>query len=298
MARKLLTIDNSKIIHPLIRATLGEEGLEFHSAYEGEAGLAAAASLRPDVILLDVDMPQLNGFEVCDRLKSNPATQNIPVIFITAARSTDEKIKGLDKGAVDYVTKPFEPSELLARVRAALRIKHLVDLLEHIAMVDAVTGLRNRAYVDHRLTREREQPADHGRSHLFVIGKLLDWRRINEVHGRLACDELLRKIGGLLRQESGGDDVACRYAEDEFVIILSDSEPTRAAAVAERLRQGLSQLGAAFGGSVIEIAGSFDVAASTPGESPLSTLQRASCEAGCTKPHDAPSPVGGRVAAA
>src|SRR6185369_4418008 len=99
-------------------------------------------------------MPDMDGFEVCRRLKAQPATMNIPIVFLTGAGSTDEKIRGLNLGAVDYVTKPFEPAELRARVRASLRTKYLLDLLTQKAMIDGLTGLWNRKYFDQRLESE------------------------------------------------------------------------------------------------------------------------------------------------
>ena len=110
-----------------------------------------ARALRPDLILLDVDMPDLSGFAVCRALKSDPATSGIPVIFLTGTTETVAKVQGFDLGAIDYVTKPFDPAELRARVRAALRTKRYVELLAWRAEIDALTGLHNRAHMDRRL---------------------------------------------------------------------------------------------------------------------------------------------------
>ena len=122
MIQRVLIVDDTKNIHALVKARLNGEPVELHSCFSSADGLAMAGTLLPDLILLDVDMPDMDGFEVCRRLKGHPATMNIPVVFLTGAGSTDEKIRGLELGAVDYVTKPFEPAELRARVRAALRI--------------------------------------------------------------------------------------------------------------------------------------------------------------------------------
>src|SRR6266478_4662977 len=106
--QKVLLIDDCPSIHGLVRARLRGEEIELHSAFDGEAGLQQAEILAPDLVLLDVEMPAPNGFEVCRRLKDNARTMGIPIIFLTGATSTDEKIRGLDLGAVDYVTKPFD----------------------------------------------------------------------------------------------------------------------------------------------------------------------------------------------
>ena len=129
MAQTVLIVDDSAPLHALVKVHLGDDAVLIHSAYDGSTALIAAASLRPDLILLDVDMPDMNGFEVCRCLKANAATADIPVIFLAAGTSADEKVCGLNLQAVDYITKPFDPAELCARVRSALRTKRLLDLL-------------------------------------------------------------------------------------------------------------------------------------------------------------------------
>jgi DNA-binding response OmpR family regulator len=129
MSHKILIIDDSIPQHKLIKGVLAEQSVEFASAYSGKAGLALAMSSLPDLILLDVAMFDISGFEVCRMLKFNAATCDIPVIFLTASAAIDEKIYGFELDAVDYVTKPFDPAELRARVRVALRTKRLLDVL-------------------------------------------------------------------------------------------------------------------------------------------------------------------------
>jgi putative two-component system response regulator len=143
MARAILLADDSIPLHRLVKHQLAADQITVHSAYDGESALAMAASHRPDLILLDVDLPQLDGFEACRRLGTNPATTNIPIIFLTADSITADKVKGLELGAIDYITKPFRPEELRARIRAALRCKHDLDTA---TMIDGLTGLWNSAY--------------------------------------------------------------------------------------------------------------------------------------------------------
>lgn len=127
--QKLLIVDDSPDVHELIRIWLANKPLEFFSCDTGEECLALAPELRPDVVLLDVELPGLDGFEVCRRLKANAATSEISIIFLTGASSTEEKLRGLELGAIDYITKPFDPAELRARVRAALNTRRLTGLL-------------------------------------------------------------------------------------------------------------------------------------------------------------------------
>ncbi|HET6247981.1 MAG TPA: EAL domain-containing protein [Tepidisphaeraceae bacterium] len=134
-AQKLLIIDDSPEIHELVAVWLMGEPVEFVSCFTGEQGLTAAAAQRADLVLLDVDLGGVDGFEVCRQLKANPATADIPIVFLTGASSTEEKLRGLELGAIDYVTKPFDPAELRARVRSSLNTKQLLDLLAQKALV-------------------------------------------------------------------------------------------------------------------------------------------------------------------
>ena len=149
MKNSILIVDDSPNLHKLIRAYLEEETIAIHSAYNGSDGITAAAKLRPDLILLDLDMPILDGFEVCRRLKANPLTQSLPIIFLTVDVSADKQDQRghLDLGANDYMTKlASSPEELrTAAFERRLRVKPLLD---DIAMVDGLTKLWNRTYLD------------------------------------------------------------------------------------------------------------------------------------------------------
>jgi DNA-binding response OmpR family regulator len=144
----LLIIDDAPDVHALIRARLSEDCYEIRSAYDAEAGAALARSLKPDVILLDIDLPGDDGFAACQQLKEDPITRRIPVIFLTASKGLEYKVQGLELGAVDFVTKPFEPDELRARVRASLRTKYMIDELAKARVShflrDAMTPLTAR----------------------------------------------------------------------------------------------------------------------------------------------------------
>lgn len=134
-SQKLLIIDDSPDIQDLVVAWLTGEPIEIFASLTGEEGLAVAVRVRPDLVLLDVDLPGFDGFEVCRRFKANPATADIPIVFLTGASSTEEKLRGLELGAVDYITKPFDPAELRARVRSSLNSKRLMDLLAQKALI-------------------------------------------------------------------------------------------------------------------------------------------------------------------
>jgi two-component system cell cycle response regulator len=130
MLSKVLIVDDAAPIHALLRVHLEGEPIELQSAYYGESALRMIAESQPDLVLLDIDMRRgIDGFEVCRRLREDPVTMHTPVIFLTGSSETEQKVCGLELGATDYITKPFHPAELRARVRAALRVKSRIDLL-------------------------------------------------------------------------------------------------------------------------------------------------------------------------
>jgi diguanylate cyclase (GGDEF)-like protein len=208
-----------------------------HFALEGETGLDMAARLRPDLILLDIDMPQPDGFEVCRRLKADPNTVGIPVIFLTGDTSTEKKIKGLELGATDYITKPFDAAELRARIRATLRAKYLMDLLSQRALLDGLTGLWNRVYFESRLSSELALIRNAHKPLSCLMIDLDHLREINARHGHLFGDDVLRRMGRILTDCCRPDDAVCRYGGEEFVVLCPATSVEHAAELAERIRQ-------------------------------------------------------------
>ena len=154
MTQTVLAIDDSPEIHQLLKVRLKNLDVELSHADCGFDGFDLALAGNPDLILLDVMMPDASGFDICRKLKATTETRNIPVIFLTGASDVDQKVLGFDVGAVDYIQKPFDSAELSARVRAALRTKRFQDMLAQRAMIDGLTGLWNRAHFDQRMHEE------------------------------------------------------------------------------------------------------------------------------------------------
>jgi diguanylate cyclase (GGDEF)-like protein len=235
-SQKMLIIDDCSATHNLIKTRLRREPLEVVSAFDGETGVAMAKQVLPDLILLDVDMPSSDGFDVCRRLKAEQATNAIPIIFVTGASTTDQKVRGLDLGASDYITKPFDPAELRARVRSSLRTKYLMDLLSRKAMIDGLTGLWNRAYFDHRLAAELSLARRTGRPVSCIMADLDHFKSINDNYGHNIGDEVLRETARILLEAVRTEDVVCRYGGEEFAIIAPNTAAKGGAELAERLR--------------------------------------------------------------
>jgi len=211
---KVLIVDDSPDALALAKARLGKEGLELVCADGGKAALAAARTERPDLILLDVDMPDVSGFEVCRTLKADPELCMIPVIFLSVSGSADDKVKGLNVGAVDYVTKPFDAFELRARVNAALRTKHMQDLLVEYARIDPLTGLANRRGLMVRLAQEWACIQRHGGRLSFIMSDVDHFKRINDTHGHTFGDRALQAIAGAIADQCRRSDLPARYGGD------------------------------------------------------------------------------------
>jgi len=239
MPQTILIIDDSPAVHALIAARLKEEPVTLHFASSGREGLELAARLSPDLILLDMEMPHQDGLDVCRQLKSDELLINTPVIFLVGAGSGSERLRGLDAGAVDYVSKPIEAAELRARVRAGLRMKFMTDLLTTKAQIDALTGLWNRRYFEQRLDAEISLTNRASRPLSVLILDLDEFRLINDRGGLPTGDEVLRRTAHLLIESVRNEDVVCRFGGDEFAII-APNVGAGAEVLAERLRNTIA----------------------------------------------------------
>ena len=232
---RLLAIDDSELIHRLLQVRLQGERLELHGALSAQEGLQKARELMPEVILLDIELDTMDGFEVLAHLKSDPKTQDIAVIFISAVSDTMDRVRGLDLGAVDFIAKPFEVAELKARVRSALRMQHLVKMLEHRAQIDSLSGLWNRRYFDQRLQQEWSEARRHGRSLSLIMCDVDRFKRLNDQFGHPFGDQVIERVAQIL-SGGRGSDITCRYGGEEFGVILPSTAAERALEVAERHR--------------------------------------------------------------
>ncbi len=257
---RVLVIDDSRSIHKLIAARLRSEGLDVYGEEDGEKGFERAVHDSPDLILLDIGLPAVDGFEVCRWLKEHPSTRNIPIIFLTGTSDTDSKVRGLDLGAVDYVTKPFDQIELRARVRAALRTKRLQDILEQQSFLDGLTGLWNRSYLDRRIESELNVARRYGRPMSLVLLDIDHFKRLNDSYGHLFGDVVLQGIAESLRAYARRSDIVARYGGEEFAVLLTDTGRNAAVHVSERLRDALDSRSYDIRGESVSVTASFGVA--------------------------------------
>ena len=232
---RVLAIDDSELMHRLLRARLQREPVDIYCASNGDEGLRMAVELQPDVILLDIDLQGMDGFDVLQQLKDDARTRNIAVIFISATLEMMDRVKCLDLGAIDFVHKPFEMAELKARVRSALRIQQLLRMLSQRAQLDGLTALWNRLYFDQRLVAEVSDAQRHKRTLSLIMCDIDHFKTVNDRYGHPFGDEVLAHFSSILM---GGraSDIPCRYGGEEFGVILPNTCAEEAVEVAERFR--------------------------------------------------------------
>lgn len=236
---RVLIIDDSPDVHRLVTVRLKNEGVEFASALSGQEGIAQAASNLPALILLDLEMPGMHGLAVLKELKASPLTQDISVIVISGNLHAADKVKAFELGAVDYVTKPFEMTELKVRLRQALKVRQLIHMLAQRAQIDGLTGLWNRAFFNQRWQEEVAR-AGRYRSPLSVAMLDIDhFKSVNDTFGHAAGDAALQGTAKLLQRECRQHDLICRYGGEEFVIVMPETAPADAAIVCERIRASI-----------------------------------------------------------
>lgn len=238
----VLVIDDSQDVQRLLRARLRSEDLDLISADNGADGVTIARSRLPAIILLDLDMPDVDGFEVLRALKDDQRTLEIPVIVLSGLQNAQDKVTAFDLGAVDYITKPFDLMELRCRVRAALRLHHLVQMLAQRAQIDGLTGLWNRAYFDNRWSEEFARAARYGRSVSLALLDIDHFKSVNDTYGHPAGDAVLQSFCKVLLRESRHTDIPCRYGGEEFVLIMPDTSAADAAGVCDRVRAAVAAL--------------------------------------------------------
>jgi diguanylate cyclase (GGDEF)-like protein len=257
---KILIIDDNPDALAVAKTRLAKEGVDILCAEGGAAGLEAARRESPDLILLDVDMPDISGFDVCRALKADADLCIIPVLFLTGSGTAEDKVKGLDLGAVDYVTKPFDAFELRARVRAALRTKHLQDLLIEHAHIDPLTGLPNRRALLERLQREWARLQRHGGTLAFIMADIDNFKQVNDAYGHNIGDRLLQEVARSIARQCREEDLPARYGGDEFAIVVPDEAASRAAHLAERCRQDIAEIRLPLRSEIVQTTASFGVA--------------------------------------
>ncbi|HEX5338887.1 MAG TPA: PleD family two-component system response regulator [Gallionella sp.] len=240
---EILIVDDSPMNIKILGAALNDT-YKVKFATSGEKALELAnAESTPDLILLDIIMPGLDGYEVCKRLKENEKTKNIPVIFITAKSEVSDETKGLELGAVDYIIKPFSVPIVKARVNTHVNLKKKSDALEKLTSLDGLTNIANRRRFDEFLQQEWHSAMRTQSPISLVIMDVDFFKKYNDNYGHSAGDECLVKVaralaGALLRNT----DLVARFGGEEFVAVLPGTHIEPAEAIAEKMRLNIENL--------------------------------------------------------
>lgn len=239
---KLLLVDdqpmNIRVLHQLFRYEC-----DVHMATGGEQAIEVCKALLPDLILLDVVMEGMDGHEVCRRLKADPLTQDIPIIFLSANGEEDDEAIGLELGAVDYIGKPFNPMIVRARVKTHLTLKRQGDYLRSMAMLDGLTGVANRRKLEARLEAAWSQACrDNGPLSLIMID--VDYfKKYNDHYGHQGGDQCLRRLAMALAATLNRPyDLLARYGGEEFACLLPDTDLAGAERVAQKMLAAVAEL--------------------------------------------------------
>jgi len=230
----VLVADDDEDIRSLVALRLRKAGYGVVTAANGEEALRLAREVKPDLLLLDVSMPGMDGLAVCRELQASGG--DAPVIFLTARTHDTAALEGFAAGAADYVTKPFRPAELLARVHANLRAKAVRDALAHDATTDPLTGLLNRRGLESRAVETVALARRHGRPLTCLAIDLDHFKRINDTYGHAAGDAVLRAVAERLHRQTRVSDLAARFGGEEFVLLLPETEGDGGAIVGEKVR--------------------------------------------------------------
>ncbi len=209
----------------------------------GSEALEIVNEEKIDLILLDIVMPNMNGYEVCKKLKENNKTKDIPIIFITSKEDEDSIEQAYEVGGVDYITKPFKPRELLARVKLHLKMQALIDSyelsqkeLKHLACIDPMTKLYNRRHFTDA-SESIYKLAKRDQTELSLV--LLDidnFKNINDTYGHDIGDKVIINLAEMLRDSTRQSDIVCRYGGEEFLILLPETNKEGAYKIAEKIR--------------------------------------------------------------
>ncbi len=276
---RILVVDDDPANIEVI-ADIFDDDYDVLISTDGERALEIAETSEPEVVLLDVMMPGMDGFEVCRRLKGRRATSGIAVIFITGMGDVDAEARGLELGAVDYVNKPINPPVVRRRVDNQIELKRARDRLAQLAITDGLTQIANRGHFDETLAREYARLARRGEKLALILIDIDSFKMFNDTYGHIAGDDSLRAVARVVDgAASRPADLAARYGGEEFACILPDTDLDGARRIAERIASGIADLAIEHAGSDVadHVTASIGVAAvtCTPDRSPLNVVATA-----------------------
>jgi len=265
MTPQIIVADDSPVYRALVRDTLAQQGHDVIVASNGREAVKLASEYRPQVLVTDWEMPDLNGIELSRIVRQDP-NSFIYIILLTANSDKEQVVEGLQSGADDYLTKPFHPGELVARVSVGLRISELTreiqcknKLLEELSLTDPLTGLPNRRAFEQWATRELKGAIRHGFGFWIVMADLDRFKSVNDNYGHAAGDEVLKLFSSILRENTRSSNMCARFGGEEFVLALSHLDRSGVGIAIERLRSSLEAARFSFA-PLLSVTASFGIA--------------------------------------
>jgi diguanylate cyclase (GGDEF)-like protein len=225
-----------------VMAAVLQEQHRVKTAMSGQQCIEMAIKYKPDLILLDIEMPGLSGYQVCEELKSMDETRDIPIIFVTGRVNIEDEEMGLRIGAVDYITKPIRPVILSARVDTHVTLKRQQDRLIKMAMHDQLTGLFNRHYMLEIVGQKLARARRHKTPLTVMLIDIDHFKKINDTHGHIVGDQILEHVGQFLFEQCRVEDTVARFGGEEFVVLMEPCGLNQAHYKAELMRDELSRL--------------------------------------------------------
>lgn len=235
----ILIVEDSSVNGKLCERLLNKDGYDTAICTDGESAIEFLKTNSPDLILLDIIMPGIDGYEFSRVMKNNPQTKHTPIIFLSAMDDEKSIIKGFDNGAVDFITKPFRHRELLARTRTHVELKRAKEKLIRMAITDELTGLVNRRYFMGRLLHEYERTKRYKSVFTVLMIDLDYFKNVNDTYGHQAGDTVLRTVSDSMKLSLRLSDIIGRIGGEEFAVILPETEINTAMLISERLRKSV-----------------------------------------------------------
>ncbi len=239
--RKILVVDDMPNNLRILENFLLKNNYDVYCADNGTGALEIARKINPDLILLDIMMPDMDGYDTCLKIRESNQLADVPVIFLTAKSQQNDILRAFEVGGNDYVVKPFFFQEVLHRIRVQVENKLLREQLYNLSMKDALTGLWNRRYFMENAKGEFSRALRYERKLSIAIGDIDDFKKINDSYGHCVGDSMLIKVAGIMLNVVRNADCVCRWGGEEFIFLFPETSKAEAAVVVERIRQTIAE---------------------------------------------------------